>query len=97
MDHIGGRDLAHRCRALRRYEVWTNWQKPRRTPSTDHSIVSAIIEHEYEHFPRGRIVYHTKDRQFVLYADRRLQQDRTIVAIAEQFDLSPGSFIVRSD
>ena len=78
------------------YEVWSTWQKQRRAPSTDPSIVSAL-NHEYEEFPRGRLVYHTIDRQFILYADRRLQQDRTIAAIAHEFGLEPGSFIVRSD
>lgn len=79
------------------YEIWSTWQKPRRSPTTDMSIVSAIRDHEYEYFPRGRIVYHTKDRLFIVYADRRLQQNPTITAIAEKFGLMPGSFIVRAD
>jgi hypothetical protein len=47
--------------------------------------------------PRGRIVYHIKTRHFILYADRRLQQEDTIASIADKFGLVPGSFIVRSD
>jgi hypothetical protein len=78
------------------YEVWSNWQRPRRAPTTDSLVINAIREHEYEHFPRGRIVYHAKARLFIVYADRRLQQTRTIVAIATKFGLSPGSFIVRT-
>jgi hypothetical protein len=96
MDHIDD-DLTQRCRALWRIPYsprWplrglATWQKQRRAPSTDPSIVSALI-HEYEEFPRGRLVYHTIDRQFILYADRRLHQDRTIAAIAHEFGLEPG-------
>jgi hypothetical protein len=79
------------------YEIWSDWQQPRRAPITDRFIVTAIVDHEYEHFPRGRIVYHTKHRQFILYADRRLQQDPTIAAIAGKFGLMNGTFMVRSD
>ena len=79
------------------YEVWEKWQKRRGAPVADGSIAKAILEHEYETFPRGRIVYHSKDRRFILYADRRLQQDHTIAVIAEKFDLPAGTFDVRSD
>jgi hypothetical protein len=56
-----------------------------------------IAEHEYETFPRGRIVYHVKTRRFILYADRRLQQQDTMASIADKFGLATGSFVVRSD
>jgi hypothetical protein len=59
--------------------------------------VKAIFEHEYEAFPRGRIVYHTKNRRFILYADRRLQQDYTIAVIANMFGLLSHTFDVYSD
>jgi len=36
-----------------------------------------ILSTEYDHWPRGRIVYETPTRRFVLYADQRLYR-RTI-------------------
>jgi hypothetical protein len=79
------------------YEVWTKWKKPRAAPIANQFILNAISEHEYETFPRGRIVYDTKKRRFILYADRRLQREQTIAAIADKFDLAPGTFDVCSD
>jgi hypothetical protein len=79
------------------YDVWAEWQSPRGAPDADRSNVKAILEQEYETFPRGRIVYHSKDRRFILYADRRLQQPHTIAAIASKFRLIAGTFDVRSD
>lgn len=79
------------------YEVWTKWRKPRAAPIAKRSVLDAISGHEYETFPRGRIVYHIKTRRFILYADRRLQREHTIARIADKFGIAPGTFIVRSD
>lgn len=79
------------------YEVWTQWQKSRAAPVASRFILQAIAAHEYEFFPRGRIVYNTGTGTFILYADRRLQQDATIARIASEFGLAAGTFIVRSD
>jgi hypothetical protein len=49
-------------------------------------LQKAILEHEYETFPRGRIVYHATDRRFILYADQRLHHPLTIATIANKFD-----------
>lgn len=58
---------------------------------TDRFIDNVIVEHEYEHFPHGRIVYHKNHCQFILYADRRLQQYPTLAAIAGNFGLWAAS------
>ncbi len=79
------------------YEVWSNWQKTRAAPATDWFISQAIADHEYEFFPRGRIVYNIRTGGFILYADRRLQQQATIAAIASEFGLAVGTYTVRSD
>lgn len=79
------------------YEVWSRWQKRRAVPLSGPSISEAIAHHEYEDFPRGRIVYNIKTRQFILYADRRLQQEHAISSITGKFGLAPGTFVVRSD
>jgi hypothetical protein len=79
------------------YEVWSQWQKMRAAPVARRLILQAITDHEYEFFPRGRIVYNTGTSSFILYADRSLQQEATIARIANEFGLPAGSFVVRSD
>ncbi len=79
------------------YEVWTQWQKTRTAPDANGFILQTIADHEYEFFPRGRIVYNTGTGDFILYADRRLQQDATIARIASEFELAAGTYTVRSD
>lgn len=79
------------------YDVWSQWQKTRTAPIANRFILQAVVDHEYEFFPRGRIVYNTGTGRFVLYADRRLQQHVTITRIASEFGLAAGTFTVRSD
>lgn len=79
------------------YEVWSRWQKTRTAPIINRSTVQAIGDHEYEFFPRGRIVYNTATDEFILYADRRLHHEATIARIAREFGLAAGTFVVRSD
>ena len=79
------------------YDVWTQWQETRAAPGTSRFILRAIADHEYEFFPRGRIVYSIGTGDFTLYADRRLQQDDTIARIATEFGLTAGTFTVHSD
>ena len=79
------------------YEVWSQWQRPRATPLPRQSISQAIAYHEYEDFPRGRIVYEIKTGRFIVYADRRLQQGPVMASIVDKFGLAPGTYVVRSD
>lgn len=75
------------------YEVWSAWQK--RPPKKE--AAQAIAFHEYEDFPRGRIVHEIKTGRFIVYADRRLQRGPVIADIADKFALAAGTFVVRSD
>lgn len=79
------------------YEVWIQWQKTRSASVASRFMLQAITCNEYEIFPRGRIVYNTGTSSFILYADRRLQQEATIERIASEFGLAAGTFAVRSD
>ena len=79
------------------YEVWSRWQKTRKAPVASRFMLQAIVDNEYEFFPRGRIVYNFQTGEFILYADRRLHQRATIARIAGQFGLAAGTFAVRSD
>jgi len=79
------------------YDVWSEWQKLDATALAQQAIPQTVAYHEYEDFPRGRIVYHVKARQFIIYADRRLQRPDVLTDIVSLFDISQGTFVVRSD
>jgi hypothetical protein len=79
------------------YDVWDKWQKLNATEFAKQAIPQAVAYHEYEDFPRGRIVYQIKLGQFTIYADRRLQHPGVLTEIANCFALSPGTYVVRSD
>jgi len=66
-------------------------------PTGRRSVLRTIVDHEYENFPRGRIVHEIKTGRFIVYADRRLQQGPVITNIAERFGLASGTYVVRSD
>jgi hypothetical protein len=89
----GGLSIA----AAGHYDVWSEWQKLNATALAKQAIPQAVAYHEYEDFPRGRIVYHVKARQFIIYADRRLQRPDILADIVNLFCISPSGFIVRSD
>jgi hypothetical protein len=79
------------------YDVWSKWQKLNAKTLAEQDIPEAVAYHEYEEFPRGRIVYNTKTHQFIIYADRKLQRPNVINDITALFAISPGTFVVRSD
>ena len=56
-----------------------------------------IMRHEYEDFPRGRVVYDTETGRFTLYADRKLQTPSVLARIMDAFNLDPDLCDVRSD
>ena len=79
------------------YEVWSQSQRRRAAPTARRSALRAIVDHEYEDFPRGRIVHEIKTGRFIAYTDRRLQQGPVIASIADKFGLASGAYGVRSD
>jgi hypothetical protein len=46
-----------------------------------------VRSHEYEDWPRGRIVFDRSRDLFILYADRKLMTPATIARIKTQFHL----------
>lgn len=79
------------------YEVWVAWRALGPAGLQPRGLPPAIAWHEYEHFPRGRIVHHLPSRSFILYADRRLHSAPVIDSITEAFALAPNNFVVRGD
>lgn len=49
---------------------------------------------EYDTFPRGRVVYNSKIKKYIIYIDPKLNNEIDIDLIADRFDLRVGSYIV---
>jgi hypothetical protein len=79
------------------YERWQEWQELGATRLASMGYPECIASTEYDDWPRGRIVYETLARRFVIYADRRLQAPDTINAIKAAFGLGDAEVLVKSD
>ena len=77
------------------YETWEQWR------NTKHDLTPRLRAlaraHEYEDWPRGRIVFDRAKDRFVLYADRKLMLPGTIARIQKQFSISAGQTTVETD
>jgi hypothetical protein len=79
------------------YERWQEWQALGIARLAATGYPELILSSEYDQWPRGRIVYETPTRRFVLYADRRLQKYEIIDALKTAFGLNEAEVIVKSD
>ncbi|KQP08235.1 hypothetical protein ASF28_12360 [Methylobacterium sp. Leaf99] len=79
------------------HEVWEAWRRLGATALRRRGLPPAIAGHEYEAFPRGRVVYMRGPVLFTLYADRRLQRPDTIALLVRLFGLTGEHHAVRSD
>ena len=80
-----------------RYEVWEAWRRLGAPSLAARSLLRAIAWHEYEHFPRGRVVYHCPTARFTLYADRALQANAVMNRILDAFRLERAQCDIQSD
>jgi hypothetical protein len=79
------------------YEVWEGWRQLGPAGLVRRGLPPAIAWHEYEHFPRGRVVFNTRSRRFTLYADCKLQVRATLLEVLGVFGLDPLLCNVNSD
>ncbi|WP_244480130.1 hypothetical protein [Methylobacterium sp. Leaf465] len=79
------------------YEVWEAWRRLGATVLGRQGLPPTIADHEYEAFPRGRVVYMCDLRSFTIYADQNLQQLETIAELLRLFGLAGESYLVRAD
>ncbi len=79
------------------YERWQEWQAWGGTRLVAKGYPVVIASTEYDEWPRGRVVYETPQRRFILYADRRLQRPEGVGAIKKAFGLADVETVVRSD
>lgn len=76
------------------YRIWDGWRRSRELDAEARSIVRA---HEYEAWPRGRIVFDRLRDGFMLYADRQLMGAATVGQICERFQLPRERTTVEGD
>ena len=79
------------------YEVWEAWRRLGPAGLAARGLPRAIAWHEYEQFPRGRVVYHCPTARFTVYADRALQRDTLMTRILDVFRLQRAQCDIRSD
>lgn len=76
------------------YEIWRGW---RQSPELDATARAVVRAHEYEDWPRGRIVFDRVTDRFILYADRKLMPPATIEKIRQYFQLPADRTTVEFD
>ncbi len=79
------------------HEVWEGWRRLGAGGLARRGLPTLIAWHEYEHFPRGRVVFDTTVSRFTLYADRKLQVPDVLREVLCAFGLDPKRCAVRSD
>jgi hypothetical protein len=78
-------------------DVWEAWQRLGPNGLSKRGLPKAIAWHEYEHFPRGRVVYHCPTKRFTVYADRVLQSQAVVAVILNAFRLPRSECAIKSD
>ena len=78
------------------YETWKAWRRGRPKPPLA-LLAPIILRDQYEHWPRGRIVYEKTSDRFVIYADRQLLTPAWLAQIQAHFHLPLEWTIARSD
>jgi hypothetical protein len=76
------------------YQVWQGWRRSRELDAAERAVVRA---HEYEDWPRGRIVLDQAQDRFIVYCDRKLMRPETIEAIRRRFNLPAERVAIESD
>lgn len=79
------------------HDVWDAWRRLGPAGLAQRGLPTLIAWHEYEHFPRGRVVFDTTTHRFTFYADRRLQAPDVLHKVLRVFGLDPMQCSVRSD
>jgi hypothetical protein len=76
------------------YETLAQWRRKR---TVDPALRALVRAHEYEDWPRRRIVFDQSRDLFILFADRKLLTPATIARLKTQFLLPADRTEVQSD
>jgi hypothetical protein len=76
-------------------DVWASW---RRGYPPEADLLPLIRLHEYEAWPRGRIVYERDAARFIVYVDPKVMLRSAVVdTIVRWFALPAGQWLIRTD
>ncbi len=67
------------------YDVWSCWQ---RTGCPLRDLTRTVCRHEYEDWPRGRIIFSNTTERFMLYAAAELENTMSVEHVMRVFFLS---------
>jgi hypothetical protein len=79
------------------YDCWQHWQALGARRLKANGCPSSIMYTEYEVWPRGRIVFDTSSKGFILYADQQLQKSAIVAALKTAFGIAEEVVTIRSD
>lgn len=79
------------------HEVWTGWRRLGTGWLKARGWPFAVLTHEYEDFPRGRVEFHVPTGAFWIYVDARLQRPADIARIKAALGLVGETCLVKSD
>lgn len=79
------------------YEIWEEWRLLGPAGLARRGLPAAIAFREYEEFPRGRIVFDTRESAFIVYADRGLRNPAMAARIVHAFGLGGQRWTMRAD
>jgi hypothetical protein len=83
--------------AMGHYDRWQQWQALGEAKLTSGGLPKSILSTEYDEWPRGRVVYETASKFFIVYADRRLQKPSIVAALKAGFGIVTATVRIRSD
>ena len=89
-----GEALTH---SLGHCETWDAWRRLGPAALARRGLPLLVAWHEYEHFPRGRVVFHVPARRFTFYADHTLRAPALLPRVLRAFTLDPARCTVRAD
>ena len=79
------------------HEVWEAWRRLGPAGLARRGLPVPIAWHEYEYFPRGRVVFDVGTGRFTLRADPRLRAPDVLPRVLRAFGLDPARCDSRSD
>ena len=79
------------------FAVWEAWRRLGPNGLAKRDLPKSIVWHEYEDFPRGRVVYHCRTKRFTVYADPALQSNAVVALLIQAFRLPRSECDIKSD
>src|SRR5208283_5869176 len=79
------------------FEYWSELARRGAYPLREAGIPTAPVWSEYEEWPRGRVLYDSTARHFVIRADGQLHRPEFVRLIADHFGLAAADASILSD